>query len=65
MPPAFAAALKDNEKGKAVFESLSPSHQKEILAYLNYLKKPETLERNIKKVIKSLLEPKNNKNNVS
>jgi uncharacterized protein YdeI (YjbR/CyaY-like superfamily) len=65
MPPAFAAALKDNEKAKAAFEKLSPSHQKEILAYLNYLKKPETLERNIKKVIKSLLEPKNSKNNAS
>ena len=56
MPTAFAAALEGNEKAKAAFEKLPPSHQKEILSYLNFLKKPETLQRNIKKVIESLLE---------
>ena len=55
MPAAFAAALESNEKAKAAFETLPPSHQKEILTYLNFLKKPETLQRNIKKDIESLL----------
>jgi hypothetical protein len=62
MPTAFAAALEINEKAKAAFEKLSTSHQKEILTYLNYLKKPETLERNIGKVIKSLLKTQANGN---
>jgi hypothetical protein len=62
MPTAFAAALESNEKAKAAFEKLPPSHQKEILAYLNYLKKPETLKRNIEKVIKSLLKTQANGN---
>ena len=62
MPAAFAAALESNEKAKAAFEQLPPSHQKEILTYLNYLKKPETLERNIEKVIKSLLKTQANSN---
>jgi hypothetical protein len=65
MPQAFAAALESNEKAKAAFEKLPPSHQKEILVYLNYLKKPETLKRNIEKVINFLLkqEPTSNSKN--
>ena len=60
MPTAFAAALESNEKAKAAFEKLPPSHQKEILTYLNYLKKPETLKRNVEKVMKSLLKTQAN-----
>ena len=65
MPKAFAAALESNEKAKAAFEKLPPSHQKEILVYLNFLKKPETLKRNIEKVINILLkqEPASNSKN--
>jgi hypothetical protein len=65
MPQAFAAALESNEKAKAAFEKLPPSHQKEILVYLNFLKKPETLQRNIAKVISILLkqEPVSNSKN--
>jgi len=62
MPAAFAAALESNEKAKAAFEKLPPSHQKEIISYLNFLKKPETLERNIEKVIKALLKTQANGN---
>jgi uncharacterized protein YdeI (YjbR/CyaY-like superfamily) len=65
MPQAFAAALESNKKAKAAFEKLPPSHQKEILVYLNYLKKPETLKRNVEKVINFLLkqEPASNSKN--
>jgi uncharacterized protein YdeI (YjbR/CyaY-like superfamily) len=65
MPKAFAAALESNEKAKAAFEKLSPSHKKEMLLYLNFLKKPETLQRNIEKVISILLkqEPARNSKN--
>jgi uncharacterized protein YdeI (YjbR/CyaY-like superfamily) len=58
MPQSFVLALQKNEKAKAAFERLPPSHQKEILDYLNFLKKPETLTRNIQKVLESLLKPK-------
>jgi len=51
MPEEFTLALQKNEKAKTAFEQLPPSRQKEILAYLNFLKKPESLKRNIDKVI--------------
>jgi hypothetical protein len=57
MPKEFAEALKKSEKARMVFENLSPSRQREILVYLNYLKKPESLRRNIEKVIRLLAEP--------
>ena len=36
------------------FKKLTPSRQKDILKYLNYLKSKEALQRNIKKVIDQL-----------
>jgi len=56
MPMHFAKALKENKEAEAVFEKLPPSHKKEILTYLNWLKKPGTVERNIEKIIAHLLE---------
>ena len=38
----------------AEFKKLTPSRQKDILKYLNYLKSEEALQRNIKKVIDQL-----------
>jgi uncharacterized protein YdeI (YjbR/CyaY-like superfamily) len=54
MPPLFSHALSKNKHAKTAFEKLAPSRQKEILRYLNSLKQPETLERNIQKVIQYL-----------
>ena len=51
MPEEFMLALQKNAKAKAAFERLRPSRQKEIIAYLNFLKKPESLKRNIDKVM--------------
>lgn len=51
MPAEFAAALKKNPKARAAFEALTPSQQKDILVYLNWLKHPESLQRNIDRLI--------------
>lgn len=56
MPEAFAAALKKDKSAQAAFERLPPSRQKEVLAYLNWVKRPETLQRNIEKVMARLHE---------
>lgn len=53
-PREFELALSKNRQAKETFEQLVPSHQKEILRYLNNLKQPETLERNIQKVLRYL-----------
>jgi hypothetical protein len=56
MPKEFAWALKQNPRAQAVFDKFPPSHKKEYLVYLNNLKRPETLQRNVDKVIVQLLE---------
>jgi len=53
-PDKFTHALSKNRQAKEAFQKLAPSRQKEILRYLNSLKQPETLERNIDKVIQFL-----------
>lgn len=55
MHPAFALALSQNPAAKIVFEKRPPSHQKEILRYLNSMKTEASLIRNIEKVIQHLL----------
>jgi hypothetical protein len=52
---ALTRALEANPRAKAAFERLTPSRRKEILAYLNALKRPESLQRNVEKVIAYLL----------
>src|SRR5688572_27203004 len=44
----------DKHQVHAAFNMLTPSRQKEILKYLNYLKSEEALQRNINKVITQL-----------
>ena len=61
VPRELMEALESNEKARTAFEKLPPSHQKEILDYLNFLKKPESLKRNIGKVISSLVESEKKK----
>jgi len=58
IPEAFRKALEANKKAKQAFEKLPPSHRKEYLDYLNWLKTPGSLERNIKKVIDILVKNK-------
>lgn len=58
VPEKLQKRLEGNKEAKQAFEKLTPSHRNEILAYLNYLKTPEALERNVKKVIDRLLRPR-------
>ena len=51
MNPALAWKLKGDSKARKAFEGLSPSHQKELKRYLNHLKSPEALHRNVDKVM--------------
>lgn len=54
VPPEFKRALSQNKPAREAFEKLAPSRQKEILRYLNGLKQPHTIEKNIEKVIQYL-----------
>jgi hypothetical protein len=58
MNPALAKVLKKSPKAKAAFARFSPSHQKELKRYLNHLKSPEALNRNISKIMNYLLKPR-------
>lgn len=51
IPQKLEAALKKNKKAQQAFSQLSPSRQKEILRYINFLKTEESLDRNIKRAI--------------
>lgn len=51
MHPKLQNALDGDAKAKAVFEKLAPSHQKEVMRYLNNLKSEESVERNVIKAI--------------
>ena len=53
--PKFKKALKENEHAKRIFDSLTPSLQKEILRYLSFLKTEESLNRNVKKAVNFLM----------
>ena len=50
----FNKALSKNIKAKNAFEKLPPSHQKEILRYLNSLKSKDAVSRNVKRAILQL-----------
>lgn len=55
VPYQLTRALKDNHAAKRAWENLTPSRRKEILSYLNFLKRPETVERNVERIIQILL----------
>jgi uncharacterized protein YdeI (YjbR/CyaY-like superfamily) len=53
-PPKFTLALSKDKQARAAFQKLAPYRRKEILRYLNGLKRPETVERNVGKIIRFL-----------
>lgn len=55
MHPKLQIALKKNKEAMEVYQSLSPSLQKEILRYINALKTEMAINKNIKKAIAFLL----------
>jgi hypothetical protein len=54
MPTLLKRALATDTKAKATFDALSASRQKEIKRYLNNLKAPATLDRNVTTVLRHL-----------
>lgn len=54
MHPKLKSALKENKEAKATFDKLSPSRQKEILRYINFLKSEESVDKNIQQAISQL-----------
>jgi hypothetical protein len=62
MRPELAAVLKQNPAARAAFEQLTRSRQKDILNYLNVLKRPESVQRTIDKIIATLTPPEDRKN---
>jgi len=54
MHPKLKKAFKENQIAKKAFEELSPSRQKEILRYINFLKSEESVEKNIHRAIAHL-----------
>jgi uncharacterized protein YdeI (YjbR/CyaY-like superfamily) len=53
--PKLKKAFKENKKAKEAFDKLSPSRQKEILRYINFLKSEESVDKNIKRAIAHLV----------
>ena len=53
--PKLVKALKANKEVNKVFDSLSPSMQKEIVRYISLLKSEESIERNVERAIGFLL----------
>ena len=47
-------AFTKNKKAKAVFDTLSPSRQKEIVRYISFLKSEESVDKNIKRAMEFL-----------
>jgi hypothetical protein len=55
MPDQLHEMLKANAEAQTSWDALVPSRQREILIYLNFLKTPEAVERNVRKVMANLL----------
>ena len=53
--PKLVQALQENEEAKAVFDSLRPSLQHEIVRYIANLKTEESIDKNVKKAIGFLI----------
>ena len=52
--PRLRNVFNENEEAKVSFEKLTPSRQKEILRYINNLKSPESVDKNIQRLVSHL-----------
>jgi hypothetical protein len=57
MPRALQEALDQNPRAQEQWRQQTRSRRREVLAYLNSLKRDESMERNVAKVVESLLSP--------
>jgi hypothetical protein len=53
--PKLKRALQNNAEANEIFESLSPSRQKEIVRYISSLKTEASVDKNVDKAIEFLL----------
>lgn len=56
MHPALKKALKENEAANDAYHQLPPYMQKEIKRYINALKTPAAIEKNVKKAMGFLIQ---------
>jgi len=56
--PKLKKAFRENTTAKKAFEKLSPSRQKEILRYINFLKSEESVDKNVQRAITHLISSK-------
>jgi len=61
VPKQLAKALNENPAAKGVWNNLVPSRRKEILSYLNSLKRAASLDRSVERTIKLLLSRKDSR----
>jgi hypothetical protein len=54
IPEPLTRALEQNGEARSAWEALNPSRRREILRYLNSLKSPEAIQRNVEKVLKKI-----------
>jgi hypothetical protein len=54
VPGLLGEALSRDGRAKAAWEALVPSRRREVLRYLNSLKSPDALARNVEKVIRTM-----------
>ena len=52
--PKLKKVFKENKQAKEAFDKLSPSRQKEVLRYINFLKSEESVDKNIQRAITHL-----------
>ena len=55
VPDALREALDADPRASAAWEMLTPSRRKEILAYLNHLKHPTSVQRNVERAVARLV----------
>ncbi len=57
VPEQLARALAAHATAREAWQQVSPSRRKEILRYLNALKRPDSVARNVERLLARLLAP--------
>jgi len=53
--PKLKKAFRENSEAKKAFDKLTPSRQKEILKYINFLKSEKSVDKNIQRATSHLI----------
>jgi hypothetical protein len=57
VPSQLVTALKDGPTARAAWDALTPSRRNEMPDYLNSLKQPNSIQRNVDKILATVLRP--------